>query len=251
MAKKTKKNKPASKSSSGAKKTAKNAKSAPQKKSTKRKSTGSKKKTSTQKRATTHKKTNKKKAAPATSKKSTSSSKTTKKTKKTTSTNKKASKTSKSKATNRKKSPSSRNDGPKANPVKSPEKIKTRLKPEELEEFRSLLLAKRAELLGDIGHLENEAMRQGSSGEASESSFMPIHMADIGSDTWEQELNLGLIQNERGLVRDIDEALARIDEGTYGICLATGKPIAKSRLRVKPWAKYCIEYARKRELGLM
>ena len=80
---------------------------------------------------------------------------------------------------------------------------------------------------------------------------MPIHMADLGSDTWEQELTLGLIENERGLLREIDEALDRIEDKTYGICLATNRPISKSRLRAQPWAKYCIAYARKRELGLV
>lgn len=131
-----------------------------------------------------------------------------------------------------------------------PKVVKTTLRKEELEEFRQLLLDKRRELIGDMNNLQNEAMRQGSSGESSGTSSMPIHMADIGTDTWEQELTLGLIENERGLLREIEEALHRIDDRTYGICLATSKPITKARLRAKPWAKYCIEYARKRELGL-
>ncbi|MHC4234990.1 MAG: TraR/DksA family transcriptional regulator, partial [Planctomycetota bacterium] len=80
-------------------------------------------------------------------------------------------------------------------------------------------------------------------------SSMPIHMADIGSDNWEQEFTLGLIDNERLLLREIDEALQRINANTYGICLATRKPISAARLRAKPWAKYCIEYARLREQG--
>ena len=125
----------------------------------------------------------------------------------------------------------------------------TRLTARELEEFRQMLLQKRQELVGDVNHLEDEAIRMRQQGGSSTSS-MPIHMADIGSDTWEQELTLGLIENERGLLREIDEALQRIEEGTYGVCVATGKPITKARLRAKPWAKYCIEYARKRELGL-
>lgn len=128
---------------------------------------------------------------------------------------------------------------------------KTRLTDKELAEFRQLLMDKRRELLGDMAHLRNDALRQGSSGEGGGSSSMPIHMADIGSDTWEQELTLGLIENERILLREIDAALARISDKTYGICLATNKPITKARLRAKPWAKYCIEYARKRELGLI
>ena len=78
-------------------------------------------------------------------------------------------------------------------------------------------------------------------------SKMPIHMADIGTDNYEQEFTLELIENDRNLLREIDEALDRIENGTYGICLATGKPISKSRLKHKPWAKYCIEYVREQE----
>jgi DnaK suppressor protein len=125
---------------------------------------------------------------------------------------------------------------------------RTYLNATELEEFRELLLTKRQELIRDVTNLESEAMRQSSGGGAT--SSMPIHMADLGSDTWEQELTLGLIENERILLREIDEALDRIDTRTFGMCLATNKRISKSRLRAKPWAKYCIEYARKRELGL-
>jgi RNA polymerase-binding transcription factor DksA len=76
---------------------------------------------------------------------------------------------------------------------------------------------------------------------------MPNHMADLGTDNWEQEFNLGLMENQRQDLREIDDALERIANGTYGICLGTGKPITKARLRAKPWAKYCIEYARLRE----
>lgn len=126
--------------------------------------------------------------------------------------------------------------------------VKTYLTDEELQEFRDLLLAKRQEIIRDVTNLEDQAIRQ-ASGSATSSS-MPIHMADLGTDTWEQELTLGLIENERSLLREIDEALERVDNKTYGICLATNKRISKARLQAKPWAKYCIEYARKRELGL-
>jgi RNA polymerase-binding protein DksA len=124
---------------------------------------------------------------------------------------------------------------------------KTPLTDAELAEFREMLLAKRRELVGDMNNMTDEARRSGAPGGTA--SSMPIHMADLGSDTWEQELTLGLIENERGLLREIDEALSRIENRTYGICIATNKPIGKARLRFKPWAKYCIEYARKVEQG--
>lgn len=125
---------------------------------------------------------------------------------------------------------------------------KTHLSEVELAEFRQLLLDKRRELIGDMNNLSDEARRIGAPGGTV--SSMPLHMADLGSDTWEQELTLGLIENERGLLREIDEALDRIEKKTYGICIATNKPIGKARLKFKPWAKYCIEYAMKREQGL-
>lgn len=125
---------------------------------------------------------------------------------------------------------------------------KSPLSPSELAEFRDMLLAKRRELLGDMGALSDEA-RSNRQDAAGDLSLMPNHMADLGSDNWEQEFTLGLLENQRQILREIDEALERIDNGTYGICLGTGKAITKARLRAKPWAKYCIEYARLLELG--
>lgn len=130
-----------------------------------------------------------------------------------------------------------------------PKRAASKLKASELDEFRHLLLIKRAQLLGDFEQLQEEAHNDRRGDSAGDLSAMPIHMADIGSDNWDQEFNLVLLQNERNLLREIDDALERIKEGTYGICVATGRPISKARLRAKPWAKYCIEYARKKEIG--
>jgi RNA polymerase-binding protein DksA len=78
---------------------------------------------------------------------------------------------------------------------------------------------------------------------------MPVHMADLGSDNYELEFTLGLIEGERALLQEIDEALERIRTGQYGICLATGKPIGKARLKAKPWAKFCYEHMLALEKG--
>lgn len=125
---------------------------------------------------------------------------------------------------------------------------RTHLRDDELQQFAKLLLCKRAELAGDVQQLTDQALDAKGQG-LPEHSTMPIHMADLGSDNWEKEFTLGLIASERALVREIDEALERIENKSYGVCLATGKRISKARLRAKPWAKYCIEYARAREEG--
>jgi len=127
---------------------------------------------------------------------------------------------------------------------------KTYLTPAELQEFKQLLLDKRRELSGDVDKLSRGIADQKAQAGGAHST-MPIHMADLGSDNWEQEFNLGLIANERGRIREIDDALARIDDKTYGVCLATHKKITHARLRAKPWAKFCIEHARAREEGRM
>jgi DnaK suppressor protein len=119
------------------------------------------------------------------------------------------------------------------------------LNEKDLEMFRTLLLEKRNEILGNMNAMREETGGGGS--DRSELSSMPIHMADLGTDHFERELTLTLLDGERSLLRDIDSALDRIREGTYGLCLATGKPIGKARLKAQPWAKYCMEYMQQQE----
>jgi RNA polymerase-binding protein DksA len=128
-------------------------------------------------------------------------------------------------------------------PVRSDSKMarnKAGISPKELEYFRGLLLEKRREITGDVSSMETTALRSGNGNLSS----LPMHMADNGTDNYEQEFTLGLVQKDRELLRDINVALAKIQDGSYGICEGTGKPIAKPRLEAQPWAKYSIEHAR-------
>ena len=129
-----------------------------------------------------------------------------------------------------------------------PRKNQAGLSTKELEHFRDLLLQKRRELIGDMGQMEREALR---SAGGSNLSNLPLHMADMGTDNYEQEFTLGLVEKDRNMVREINQALAKIMDGTYGICEGTGKPIAKVRLEAQPWARYSIEYARQLEKGFI
>lgn len=133
---------------------------------------------------------------------------------------------------------------PKQKPLKKSPLGKTDLKG-----FRAMLLEKRRALVGDMNGMEAEAFRGNRQDRSGDLSNIPIHPADIGTDNYEQEFTLGLLESERTLLREIDEALVRIDQGTYGICLGTGQAIDKARLRARPWSKYCIEYARMIEKG--
>lgn len=121
-------------------------------------------------------------------------------------------------------------------------KVKTGLTPKDRRTFRQLLLERRAEIIGDVQGLEAAC-----SGNAGEISHMPLHMADVGSDNYEQEFMLGLMESERRIIIEIDDALQRLVDKTYGVCIESGEPIGRPRLEAKPWAKYCIEVARERE----
>ncbi len=119
-----------------------------------------------------------------------------------------------------------------------------RLTKKQLNHFRDLLLKRRAELIGDVQAMESGALRGGGSGD---SGHAPMHMADAGSDTYDQEFALQLAATERELLEEIDKSLENIRDGTYGLCEVTGKPISLPRLEAKPWAKVCIEVARERD----
>jgi len=143
-------------------------------------------------------------------------------------------------AEKRKKTPKTNND------EQTP---KCRLSPADLRRFQQLLLLKRRELTGNVHEIEGEALRKSRLDASGDLSSMPIHMADLGTDNFEQEFSLELMDGERRLLVEIEDALHRTETGTYGICEGTGKAISKARLEAQPWARYSVEYARMVEEG--
>lgn len=121
------------------------------------------------------------------------------------------------------------------------------LTPEEIEEFKSLLLQKRREILGNVESIEKDTLRK----ENTDLSHVPMHLGDMGSDTFEVENSLNLVDSERRMLAEIDAALIRIEAGTYGLCLGNNKPIGRARLNAIPWTKYSIEFASQLEQGLV
>jgi DnaK suppressor protein len=119
-------------------------------------------------------------------------------------------------------------------------KPKTPFNKKQLEEFRQILLRKRGELAGDVVAMEGQAL-QGTSGALSN---VPSHMAEQGSEAYDQSLSLELADKNRKLIREIDDALTRIEEASYGMCELTGKPIPIDRLTELPWVRYTIEAQR-------
>jgi len=113
--------------------------------------------------------------------------------------------------------------------------------------FRAKLLELRARLRGDVSAMANVALNKDRMEGAGEFSSMPIHMADIGTDNYEQEFTLSLAQSESMVLSQIDEALRRIDGGTYGECEDCEKSIPKARLNAIPYAHRCVKCASQSE----
>ena len=117
---------------------------------------------------------------------------------------------------------------------------KTKMSDRDLERYHGMLLKIRRDLVGRVELTEKEALKSNDGN----LSTMPLHMADLGTDTFEQDFALEFAQLDRRLVHEVDDALGRIKDRTYGLCLMSGKPIPKGRLDAKPWAKYTIESER-------
>jgi len=119
----------------------------------------------------------------------------------------------------------------------------------QLEKYREKLLGLGRRLQRDASDVAHEALRQ-TGGEASGSlSNAPMHLADLGTDNFEQEVSLGLLENEGFIQEQVNAALRRIDDGTYGRCQQCKKEISADRLDALPYTPFCIDCARESQAG--
>jgi len=105
-----------------------------------------------------------------------------------------------------------------------------------LEEERERLWAVRAHLAND--HLDEESADESTA----ELSHMDQHQADAGSDTFEREKEFTILGQVEGELRDVERALQRLDDGTYGRCEVCREPIADERLEAIPAARFCVQH---------
>jgi len=117
------------------------------------------------------------------------------------------------------------------------------MKKVEMKVYKERLLVVRARLRGDVSALANAALNKTRSEASGDLSAMPIHMADIGSDAYEQEFTLGLMENDEDTLGRIEAALERIEDGVYGSCVECEGRIPKTRLNAIPYTPYCIDCA--------
>ncbi len=116
----------------------------------------------------------------------------------------------------------------------------------EMKHFEKLLLAHRDRLTNGLRTLAADTLYQPST---SGNVHDPANCAEVGTESNQIETAMSLVGSESEMLYEIEEALKRIQEGTYGICEGTGDPIPKARLEVFPAARYCVQYQEKIEKG--
>lgn len=121
------------------------------------------------------------------------------------------------------------------------------MKTADLKAYKEKLLKLRARLRGDVDAMANVALNK--NGDGGDGHHMPIHMAELGSENFEQEFTLSLMESEGDTLAEIEGALVRIEEGAYGKCTDCGGVIPKARLNALPFAPLCVKCASAREVS--
>ncbi|MDI6732576.1 MAG: TraR/DksA C4-type zinc finger protein [Planctomycetota bacterium] len=119
--------------------------------------------------------------------------------------------------------------------------VKTPFNKTKLKEFKGRLLNIKKSLHENMGHLEDSTLKKSGKDARGDLSGLPIHLADSGSDTFEQDFSLGLLEGEDIELKEVDESLERIEDKTYGICEECSNPIGENRLKVIPYARFCVQ----------
>ena len=125
-------------------------------------------------------------------------------------------------------------------------KIK-RMPVKDLKKYKELLLKEREKIGGGLNHIASESLKTSQRDASGDLSGYSFHMADMASDNYEMEFSLGRASEEQDLIYSVDEALKRIEDGTYGNCPQCGKQIPKKRLNAIPHTELCISCQTKNE----
>ncbi|MBI3325050.1 MAG: TraR/DksA C4-type zinc finger protein [Candidatus Omnitrophica bacterium] len=117
---------------------------------------------------------------------------------------------------------------------------------QQLKEFRDLLMQERSKVAGEIRSIAQDASKNPREASGDLSAYT-VHMADMSADTYEREMAMNIVSSEQEVLYQIEDAIKRIDDGTYGTCLQCNKPITMSRLKAVPYTAMCIECQRSKE----
>ena len=125
--------------------------------------------------------------------------------------------------------------------------MKKKYPQKDLKEFKKVILKRKEEILDAIKHISEDTLRKSQKDASGDISGYSFHMADVATDTYDREFSLGLASSEREILYELDDALKRVDDGSFGVCEDCSSLISKSRLKAVPAARTCIKCQEKRE----
>ena len=108
------------------------------------------------------------------------------------------------------------------------------------DQYKKVLLEIKEQVAGDLKAMNDESTNHNGNG-AGDISGHALHMADVATDMYDREFNLGLASNDRETLTRVNDALRRIGEGNYGLCTQCEKPIAIARLKAIPYVETCVK----------
>ncbi len=133
--------------------------------------------------------------------------------------------------------------------LKGPMAVTKQLTKKDLAMFKEMLLKLRDRIIDEISFLSRESMNRAQPDSIGDLSSHSQHMADQGTDNFDREFAASLLSGGQDVLKEIEEALRRVDSGAFGICEATGRPIEYERLKVLPFARYCVAAQTELERG--
>ena len=125
--------------------------------------------------------------------------------------------------------------------------MKKKYTKKDLKEFKLIVQKRKEEILDDLKHISDDTLRKSQKEASGDISGYTYHMADVATDNYDREFSLGLASGERKSLYELDDALKRIEEGSFGICDDCKGIITKIRLKAVPSARLCIKCQQKRE----
>lgn len=125
--------------------------------------------------------------------------------------------------------------------------MKKKFTKKELLEFKKIILKRKEEVNDEIKHISEDTLKKSQKDASGDISGYTYHMADVATDNYDREFSLSLASNDRKFLYELEDALKRVEDGSYGICQECKSFIAKTRLKAVPQARLCVKCQQKKE----
>jgi RNA polymerase-binding protein DksA len=117
----------------------------------------------------------------------------------------------------------------------------------DLAAFKKLILKKKEDIIEHIREISEETVKKSQKDASGDISSYTYHMADVATDNYDREFSMGRVSEDREFLFELDDALKRIEDGSFGICEDCGALVSKTRLKAVPSARLCIKCQEKKD----